>query len=128
MSIETNVKETIARAQKASTMPTAPASGKAVPGQPNLSGELNNFIQDIEDLIKEATSLTGEELVQVKARLHARVAEARESVEELGGEIAEQARKGVAATNEYVHHQPWQAIGAGAAVGLLVGYMLARRQ
>ena len=127
MSIETSVKETIARAQKIGAMPTAPAPAKAVPGQPDLSGELNNFIKDIEDLVKEATSLTGDELVQVKARLHARVAEARESMEELGGDIAEQARRGAAATNEYVHHQPGQAIGAGAAVGLLVGFALARR-
>lgn len=127
MSIETSVKETIARAQKVSTMPAASASAKAAPGQPDFSGELNNFVKDIEELIKEATSLTGDELTQVKARLYARVAEAQESVQELGGEIAEQARKGAAATNEYVHHQPWQAIGAGAAVGLLVGYLLARR-
>lgn len=127
MSIETSVSETIARAQKVSAMPASPASAKATPGQPDLSGELNNFIKDIEQLIKEATSLTGEELTQVKARLYARVAEAQESVAELGNEIAGQARKGAAATNDYVHHQPWQAVGAGAVVGLLVGYMLARR-
>lgn len=125
MTIESTVKESVARAQRASALPAAPA--KSAASQSDFSGELNNFVKDIEDLIKEATSLTGDELTQVKARLYARVAEAQESVEELGGEIAEQARKGVAATDEYVHHQPWQAIGAGAAVGLLLGFVLARR-
>ncbi len=37
------------------------------------------------------------------------------------------ARKTAETTNTYVHEQPWNAIGASAAVGLLLGYLLARR-
>lgn len=113
MTIESNVKNAV-RTQNPSAPPTAP-------------GELHNFLADIEDLVKAATSLTGEELDRAKAKLNERVMSAKVSVEEFGGEIADQARKGADATNEYVHHQPWQAIGTGAAVGLLLGYLLARR-
>jgi len=36
-------------------------------------------------------------------------------------------RAAAKATDEYVHVHPWQAIGAGAAVGLLVGLLIGRR-
>ncbi|WP_247646631.1 YqjD family protein [Deefgea sp. CFH1-16] len=30
-------------------------------------------------------------------------------------------------TDQYVHAHPWQAVGVGAAVGLLIGFLAARR-
>ncbi len=93
----------------------------------NASSEFHNFIADIEDLVKETTTLTGEDLNRAKARLSARFAEAKDSVAEMSGEIAKRVRSGAAATDQYVHEQPWKAIGAGAAVGLLIGFALARR-
>lgn len=93
----------------------------------NASSEFHNFISDVEDLVKETTTLTGEDLNRAKAKLSARLAEAKESVVEMGGEIAKRAKKGAVATDDFVHEQPWKAIGAGAAIGLLIGFALARR-
>jgi ElaB/YqjD/DUF883 family membrane-anchored ribosome-binding protein len=92
-----------------------------------VSREFHNFVSDIEDLVKATTLLTGEELTLAKARLSERVASARQSVEEVGGAIAQQARKSASITNDYVHEQPWKAIGAGAAIGFLLGVVVARR-
>jgi ElaB/YqjD/DUF883 family membrane-anchored ribosome-binding protein len=91
------------------------------------SGEFHNFLSDVEDLVKSTTSLTGEDLARAKAKLAARVAAARDSVEKMGGAIADRARNTVKATDGYVHEQPWQAIGIGAVAGLLIGFLLARR-
>jgi ElaB/YqjD/DUF883 family membrane-anchored ribosome-binding protein len=33
----------------------------------------------------------------------------------------------VAATDEYVHANPWQMIGVAAAVGALIGMLISRR-
>lgn len=89
--------------------------------------EFHNFVADIEDLVRATTLLTGEELTRAKAKLAERVASARQSVEEVGGAIAQQARKSASITNDYVHEQPWKAIGAGAAIGFLLGVVVARR-
>lgn len=135
MSIESSSTESIGQAQKYSGKP---ASSQASSGSEysersgssnnaDVSGELKKFIADIEDLFKEGASLTGEEFNLAKEKLKTRVEDAKLSVEKLGGDIADQARKGANSTNEYVHNQPWKAIGAGAAVGLLVGFLLARR-
>ena len=88
-----------------------------------LSNEFQNFLADLESLLKETTHLSGEELSQARDKIRRRVESAKESVVHLGSEIAE-----VAATaNHEVHEEPWKAIGAGAAVGLLLGLLFARR-
>jgi ElaB/YqjD/DUF883 family membrane-anchored ribosome-binding protein len=93
----------------------------------SLASEFRNFITDVEDLIKATTSLSGEDLAKAKAKLNERVATAKHTVEDLGENIAARARKTAESTNAYVHEQPWTAVGVGAATGLLLGYLLARR-
>jgi ElaB/YqjD/DUF883 family membrane-anchored ribosome-binding protein len=92
-----------------------------------VSGEFNSFLADIEELIKATTSLTGEDLTRAKAKLNARILKAKESVDEMSGVIADRARSTAKITDGYVHEQPWQAIGIGAALGLLIGFVLANR-
>jgi ElaB/YqjD/DUF883 family membrane-anchored ribosome-binding protein len=92
-----------------------------------IANEYHNFLTDIEDLIQATTSLTGEDLVHAKAALSQRINAAKESVEEVSGAVTDRARKSAVATNSYVHENPWQAIGVGAALGLILGVVVARR-
>lgn len=114
MNSTSNMRDTLADAKKSA-------------GRSKVSREFHDFLADIEDLVKETTSLTGEDLSRAKAKLSARVAQAKESVEDMGVAMADRARKGATATNEYVHEQPWKVIGASAAVAFLLGFVLARR-
>lgn len=95
--------------------------------QSSVTREFYNFLADIEDLVKETTSLTGADLDQAKARLGARIATARESFESMSGTIAQRARQTASVTNEYVHERPWRAIGASTALAFLLGFVVARR-
>ena len=92
-----------------------------------LSREAHNFLADIEELVKATTSLTGEDLARAKARLAERIAAAKASVEKIGGDIAEGTRRAAQATDGFVHERPWQAVGIGAGLGVLVGFLIARR-
>lgn len=92
-----------------------------------VSEEFHNFIADVEDLVKDTTSLTGADLAMAKEKLSARLASAKESLAELGTNVADKARKTADVTNNYVHEQPWKAVGIGATIGLLLGFALARR-
>jgi ElaB/YqjD/DUF883 family membrane-anchored ribosome-binding protein len=137
MDMESNVKDPVSRAANSSQTPSAAQPATQHKGNPILgaaqktatptANELHHFLSDIEDLVRQATSLTGDELTQVKATISARLASARASAEQMGGNIVTRARQSATATNEYVHHRPWTAIGAGAAAGLLVGFLLSRR-
>lgn len=92
-----------------------------------VSREIQNVLADAEDLIKATTSLTGDDLMRVRARLVNGVAAAKASLENAGGVIADKARRTAKVTDAYVHDSPWIAIGAGAAIGLLAGLLLTRR-
>ena len=92
------------------------------------SREFQNFVADMEDLASKATSVTGEELTRVKVKLTERVAAAKQSIQEMSDAVVQGTRKSATATNKYVHDQPWQAVGIGAAVGVLFGFLLGRRK
>ncbi len=93
----------------------------------SIAREFQNFVADIEDLIQSTTSLSGEDLTRAKAKLHARVAAAKDSVHKIGNPLVERARSTVKDADNYVHHQPWRSVGIAAGVSLLVGYLLGRR-
>jgi len=92
-----------------------------------LSKEFRNFVSDIEDLVKSSTSLSGDELAAARDKIKERISEARTILGETGGNALARARRTLAATNEYVAEEPWKAIGIGAAVGFLLGLLVARR-
>lgn len=96
-------------------------------GVSNVAREFNNFVNDIENLIKATSNLTGEELQKAKEKLNERISVAKQCATEMGEAVADRARKTAETTNSYVHDQPWSAVGASAAVGVLLGYVLARR-
>lgn len=91
-----------------------------------IAQEFQDFVADIEDLIKASTSLTGDDLARAKANLNARVAAARAYVEEMPGAISARARNTAKVADGYVREQPWQAMGITAAAGLLIGFLLGR--
>ncbi len=92
-----------------------------------ISNEFKSFLSDVEDLVKQTTTLTGDDLARAKVKLSERIGAAKESVAEVGVAISERARNAASATNEYVHEQPWKSISIGAAFGLLLGFVLSRR-
>lgn len=90
--------------------------------------EFHSFVADIEDLVKATTTLTGADLAEAKAKLDERISAARGTVADMSDAIAAKGRVAAQAADGFVHEHPWQAIGIGAALGVLVGFALARRQ
>jgi len=119
---------------KAESTRTLDANGSSVSAQTeateaaisSVAREFKNFVADVEDLIQSTTSLNGEDLARVKAKLQARVAAAKQSVQSIGAPLIDRARNTVRATDGYVREQPWQALGIVAGASLLVGYLVGR--
>lgn len=114
------------------TTNTQSNSAKMVDGAPlsstsNLTHEFKSFIADVEDLVKATGNLKGDELQEAKAKIQHRISMAKDSMEEVGDNLVKRTRQAADTANHYVHEQPWSVIGASAAIGLLMGYLLARR-
>jgi ElaB/YqjD/DUF883 family membrane-anchored ribosome-binding protein len=93
----------------------------------SISNEFRRFVGDVEDLFKETTLLTGEDLMKATQKLTARIESAKEAAGEMGDDIVERARKTATQTNQYVHDHTWATLGAGVAASFLIGYLFSRR-
>lgn len=94
----------------------------------SLSHEFDVFLDDIENLLKEAADLGSEEFAEAKARINDKIATTRQSVADMGSTVGRKARKTVARANREVHEDPWKAIGGAAAIGLLLGLLVSKRE
>lgn len=56
-----------------------------------------------------------------------RITAARQSIKDMSRDLVGRARQSATATDDYVRAQPWKAIGIGAAVGVVLGMLFARR-
>ena len=84
-------------------------------------------VADAEALIKATAGQGGEAVAAMRAKAEASLATAKEKMREVQAALLVKTRAAAKATDEYVHVHPWQAVGVGAAVGLLVGLLIARR-
>lgn len=124
MQTEPRLTEPVANRHRATSTPKNAGADSAPSG---ITREFQDFVADMEDLIKASTSLTGEDLARAKANLYARVTAARAFVEEMPGAISARARDTARVADGYVREHRWRTIGITAAVGLLVGFLLGRR-
>ena len=91
-----------------------------------ISGEVKNFIADLEELVTTKTH-GSVDIAKIKSDISSRIAEYKSSVEAASQQVVAQARQKAEGVNTYVHDEPWKAIGVGFAVGLLLGVVISRR-
>ncbi len=92
-----------------------------------LLDELRNVVHDAEELLRATAGEAGEKAAHARTRAQASLEAARARLAGMGQEAAERVREAGDRTDQYVRSNPWPAIGAGAAGGLLLGILLARR-
>ena len=63
----------------------------------------------------------------LRAQVEAKLLAAKLRLQEMQGDAVDRARDAARATDDYVHDNPWQAVGAAAAVGFVVGMLMTRR-
>ena len=92
-----------------------------------LVEDLKAVIADAEELLALTADQAGEGAVKMRERVTARLASARERLAALQASAIERAKAAGQAADQYVHEKPWYAIGAAAAVGVVVGMLIGRR-
>lgn len=93
----------------------------------SLLDQSQEILHKTEKLIADAASATGKEAEALQARILNGLREAKSRLTDAEEVALEKARNAARATDEYVHEHPWKAIGIGAAVGVVVGMLIARR-
>jgi ElaB/YqjD/DUF883 family membrane-anchored ribosome-binding protein len=92
-----------------------------------LAAEWNNLVSDVEELIRKVADVGDVEVAKVRERVEKTLAAAKNTAVEGALSLKSYARNASTVTDQYVHERPWTATGIAAAVGLLVGFLVARR-
>jgi ElaB/YqjD/DUF883 family membrane-anchored ribosome-binding protein len=89
--------------------------------------ELDKILVEARTLLNTAGDDAADQASAVTARLKNALHQAQDRLNAFGTDVGDRARKTAKVTDEYVHANPWQAIGVGAAVGIVIGALAARR-
>jgi ElaB/YqjD/DUF883 family membrane-anchored ribosome-binding protein len=92
-----------------------------------LFNDLKTVVKDAEELLKATAGVAGEKVAAARERAEASVRSARERLSTAQEEVIERTREAAEHADEYVHRNPWQAVGIAALAGLVIGLMASRR-
>ncbi len=92
-----------------------------------LMSDLRVVIADAEELLRTTAGDLGEGAAEARGRIQARLLQAKDNLLQLQDAAVAKAKAAGMAADDYVHENPWRAIGAAAGIGLVVGLLIGRR-
>src|SRR5690606_9582077 len=84
-------------------------------------------LDDAENLLREAASTSGEKASELRERAMESLRRSRLALYDTQDAVMAKGRQAARVTDDYVHDNPWAAIGVAGLAGLLLGMPLARR-
>lgn len=92
-----------------------------------VRGDLKALVQDAQSLFTEATAAGGIKAEELRSRGMDMLDAALDQVQQLQSATLEKGKELADSTDDYVRENPWQAVGLAAAVGVLIGMLIARK-
>ena len=77
--------------------------------------------KDVQELIKATASVVGEKAADARVKVQESLKVAQEKLAALPDSVKAKSKEAVAATDQYVRNNPWNAVGIAAGVGFLLG-------
>jgi ElaB/YqjD/DUF883 family membrane-anchored ribosome-binding protein len=92
-----------------------------------LVTDLKVVISDTEELLRATAGAAGEKVSELRERLVVRLRDTKERVIDLEAALLDKTKAAARATDDFVHEEPWKAVGVAAALGLALGVLIGRR-
>lgn len=92
-----------------------------------LVDDFSAVLGEAEEMLKRAAVETGDKARDLRSQVETKLLRAKLSLQEIEGQAVDGAKAAARATDDYVHDNPWQAIGIATAVGVVVGLLMNRR-
>jgi ElaB/YqjD/DUF883 family membrane-anchored ribosome-binding protein len=91
------------------------------------NGQVNNFLDSVEDLTRALKDIETPDIARVRAKVKVALTAAKSAVSDTASQLRSRAVEVGKRTDGYVRDNPWQIIGIAAVVGLAVGILASRR-
>ncbi len=92
-----------------------------------MAGDFRTMITDSEDLLKAAATVSGEGYTAARTKFEEKLKSAKATLADASQPVFDKTRETAAAADDYVHGNPWTAIGVAIAAGVLIGFLAAKR-
>ncbi|NYT66350.1 DUF883 family protein [Alcaligenaceae bacterium] len=84
-------------------------------------------LDDAEKMLREAAGATGDKAAELRENAMRSLRRTREALYDAQDSLVASGRRAARATDDYVHDNPWQAIGLAGLAGVLIGALISRR-
>lgn len=92
-----------------------------------LVDDMRTVIADAEELLRATANEAGDKIAIARERIQDSLYRAKVKLAETEDVLLDRTRHAARLTDEYVHDNPWKAVGIAAGIGLLVGMLIGRR-
>ena len=92
-----------------------------------LVHNLRRMVEETESFLQAAAQTGDEKFMTIRGQLAEQVRNMRWQLDELEDNAVHKARHAARVADQTIHGHPYGAIGVGVAIGLLVGFLAARR-
>lgn len=92
----------------------------------NLRKELNTMADTLEEVLSSSGKPKAE-IDKMRSKAETILKSTRDSLSETGEKMMDKTKELKDKADTYVRDNPWAGVGIGAAVGLVLGFLLSRR-
>ena len=93
-----------------------------------LMQDLRVVVADAEELLRATAGQAGDKVASARERIQESLASAKERLVAAEHAVVEKTKQAAKATDDYVHENPWKAVGIAAGAGLIVGMLISRNR
>ena len=86
-----------------------------------LMQDVKIVISDAEELLRATAAQAGEKVSAAREKVQDSLHRAKVKLAEAEDVLIDKGRQAARVTDEYVHDNPWKAVGIAAGIGLLIG-------
>ncbi len=92
-----------------------------------MAEDFKSIIHDADELLQATAKVSGEGFNITRAKFAEKIKIAKASLEDAEQIVVDKAKQAAAVTDDYVKSNPWTSVGIAAGVGLLLGFLAAKR-
>lgn len=99
----------------------------SVANKDKLVTDMKVVISDAEEILRATAGTAGERVAELREKIELRLRDAKERLADVEAAVVDRTKACARATDDFVHDQPWKAVGVAAALGLALGVLIGRR-
>lgn len=92
-----------------------------------LVSDFKTVVADAEELLRLTANQAGDKMTELRARAQDHLAAAKVKLADAEAAMLERTKQVARATDDFVHDNPWKAIGVAAGAGFIIGLLIGRR-